>query len=346
MPASWAKAFWPTIALFRWIFIPVMFETRWLVGYSAFVCDRRLAAEVIAPRLQRHHDFLERRVAGPLAEAVDRALDLPGPSFDRGQAVGDAQPQIVVTVGTQHGLADVGHVFPQILEDVPILRGDRVADRVGNIDRRRAGVDRLLDDLAEKVELGPRRVFGREFDVRAVVDGPLDHLDGLPDDLVLGHLEFELAMDGARRQKDVDPRPIGILERLPGAVDVLFQAASQAADHRAIAELPGNLAHGLKVTGRRDREAGLDHVDPQLDKSPGDLELFGRVHAAAGRLLAVAQGRVEDRDLFPFFGRHGSNSRSGQTSDRGNAKASNKPATKKPRDHRSQGLYQSGMAAN
>ena len=59
------------------------------------VCD---AAEVVGPGAQRHHDLLERGVAGPLAETVDRALDLPGAGRHAGQRVGDREPEVVVAV--------------------------------------------------------------------------------------------------------------------------------------------------------------------------------------------------------------------------------------------------------
>src|SRR2546430_12174369 len=39
--------------------------------------DVAAQADRLAARVQQHHDLLERRVAGPLADAVDRALHLP-----------------------------------------------------------------------------------------------------------------------------------------------------------------------------------------------------------------------------------------------------------------------------
>ena len=63
--------------------------------------------------MQRHHDLFERRVAGALADAVDRALDLPGAAFDRGERIRDGQAEIVVAVraedhpiGMRHALAN------------------------------------------------------------------------------------------------------------------------------------------------------------------------------------------------------------------------------------------------
>ena len=46
--------------------------------------------------------------------------------------------------------------------------GQRVADRVGQVDRGRAGVDRRLGDLAQEVQVAARRVLGRELDVVAI----------------------------------------------------------------------------------------------------------------------------------------------------------------------------------
>ncbi len=60
---------------------------------------------MIASGVERHHDLFERRVAGPLADAVDGALDLAGAVLDAGERVGDGQPEVVVAVGGDH---DVG----------------------------------------------------------------------------------------------------------------------------------------------------------------------------------------------------------------------------------------------
>ncbi len=120
------------------------------------------------PRAERHHDFFERAVAGPLADAVDGALDLAGAVFDAGEAVGHGQAEIVVAVDADHRAVDVRHALDEGSDDVAEVRRRGVADGVGNVDRRRAGVDRGFDDLAEEVELGARGVFGRELDVVAV----------------------------------------------------------------------------------------------------------------------------------------------------------------------------------
>ena len=82
-----------------------------------------------------------------------------------------------------------------------------VADRVGDVERGRPGLDGLLDHLGEEVEFGAGRVLGRELDVLAAVAGALHALDGPLDDLLRRHAQLELAVDGAGREEDVDARP-------------------------------------------------------------------------------------------------------------------------------------------
>ena len=81
------------------------------------------------------------------------------------------------------------------------------------------------------------------------------------------------------------------------AVDVLEPGARQAGDDRAPHGL-GDRLDRVEVTVGRDREAGLDHVDPQPGELLRDLELLGDVEGDAGRLLAVSQCRVEDLHGF------------------------------------------------
>ena len=68
---------------------------------------------------------------------------------------------------------------------------------------------------------------------------------------------------------------------LAGAIDVGLAAPRQSADDRA-GHAAGDFSHRLEIAGRRDREAGFDHIDAQLDQRPGELQLFGQIHAGAG----------------------------------------------------------------
>ena len=105
-------------------------------------------------------------------------------------------------------------------------------------------------------------------------------------------------VEGTQRMLDF-ARASGVrrfVQGFPSAVDVFFVAARQAAD-RGAAHGAGDLADRFEVARRGDWEAGLDHVDAQIHQRLGDLELLFEVHAAAGRLLAVAERCVEYHDL-------------------------------------------------
>jgi hypothetical protein len=97
--------------------------------------------------------LLERRVAGALADAVDRALDLAAAGLEAGQRVRHCQTQVVVAVDRYDHVAQVRHQLEEAREHRRELVGHRVGDRVGHVDRRRALVDRDLDDLGEVVHV-------------------------------------------------------------------------------------------------------------------------------------------------------------------------------------------------
>jgi hypothetical protein len=55
--------------------------------------------------------------------------------------------------------------------------------------------------------------------------------------------------------------------------------------------------HALEVAVAAGGEAGLDHVHLQALELARDAQLLVARHAGAGRLLAVAQGGVEDDEF-------------------------------------------------
>ena len=91
-----------------------------------------------------------------------------------------------------------------------------------------------LHHLDQEVELGAGRVLGRELDVVELLARHLHALDGPADDLLLGHLELEVAVDGAGGQEDVAAPARRVLERLPRGGDVALVAAREAGDDRPL----------------------------------------------------------------------------------------------------------------
>ena len=88
----------------------------------------------------------------------------------------------------------------------------------------------------------------------------------------------------------------GVLDRVPGRVDVGHVGPRQTRDHRSL-NCARDRLHGLEVARRGDRKARLDHVDAQPRELLCDLQLLLRVQRDAGRLLAVTQRGVEDQIL-------------------------------------------------
>ena len=105
-----------------------------------------------------------------------------------------------------------------------------------------------------------------------------------------------LEVDVAGRDEDVEVRPLGDLDRLDRPLRIAVLAAGEGRDGDPAAGLLGDPPDRLEVARRGGREAGLDDVDLEPRELAGDVELLGGGQAGAGRLLAVAQGRVEDAD--------------------------------------------------
>ena len=107
--------------------------------------------------------------------------------------------------------------------------------------------------------------------------------------------KLPLHVDRGRREEDVDPRAAGAREGLGCGVDVLGLRAAERRDGGALGGI-GDRADALEVSGRRDGEPRLDHVDPEALELLRDLDLLVGRKRDPRRLLAVAQRGVEHRD--------------------------------------------------
>ena len=106
----------------------------------------------------------------------------PSPSAAR--LLATARPRSLWQWTRKHALVDAADGLLQVADDGGVWLGHRVADGVGDVERGRAGLDGLLDDLGEEIEFGAGGVLGRELDVLAALAGALDALDGPLDDLL------------------------------------------------------------------------------------------------------------------------------------------------------------------
>jgi hypothetical protein len=100
--------------------------------------DACLVGQGIAAHFHGHHDFLQRGIARPLAETVDRALDLAGAVGDAGQRICDREAEVVMAVRGPDHLVRVRNGFDQPSDQCAVFFRVRVADRVRHVDRGRA----------------------------------------------------------------------------------------------------------------------------------------------------------------------------------------------------------------
>ena len=118
-----------------------------------------------------------------------------------------------------------------------------------------------------------------------------------PDDFLAAHPQFVVHVDVGGGDEGVDAGMGGVSDGLPGPVDIAPGGAGQAG-HLHPLHFGGDLRDGLEVTLGSRRESGLDDIDAELFQLHGQPQFFAGVHAGAGGLLPVPQGRVENDDAI------------------------------------------------
>ena len=103
-------------------------------------------------------------------------------------------------------------------------------------------------------------------------------------------------MEVGAGEEDVDAVLCGWLDGAGGGFDVFALAAGEGGDAGAV-HFFGDGLDGVEVAVGGDGKAGLDDVDAKAGELVGKAEFFGVMHGAAGGLLSVAEGGVEEDDL-------------------------------------------------
>ena len=98
--------------------------------------------------LQGHHDLFQRRVPRTFTQTIDGALDLSRATFNSRQRIGRSHPQIIMTMGRKDNLVGPRHRVDQPPDQIGTLDRGGVAYGIGNVDRRRTGLDGNLDHAA------------------------------------------------------------------------------------------------------------------------------------------------------------------------------------------------------
>lgn len=177
-----------------------------------------------------HDNLLHGSVTSALADTIDRDLDLARAVADAGDGVGRGQTQVVVAVGREDDLVSARGVLHQVLDQSAVLLRHVVANRIGNVQRRRAGLDDLAQDVAEELGVGAAGVLGRELDFVDERTRQLDGLDGAADTLLAIDLELVLQVQVRRGQEGMDTAARRGLQGLCGALDVVGRSTRKTAD--------------------------------------------------------------------------------------------------------------------
>jgi hypothetical protein len=196
-------------------------------------------------------------------------------------------------VRAERHLVGARHTTGDGAEELRDLVGRRVADRVGQVDRLGAGLDDRFDDLPQKRRIGAGRVLSRELHVVGMLARQLDRRHGQAQALLARDAQLALEVQVGSRDEHVDAAARRRRQRPAGLLDVLGMAARQRRDHRPL-DVRGDHADRLGVGVGRNREARFDDVDAKRPQLPGQLELLVDPQRKTGRLLAVAQRRIED----------------------------------------------------
>ena len=262
----------------------------------------RKPRENIGPCLDRHDHLLQGGIAGSLADAVEGSLDLTGTGLDGRKGIGNGHAQIVVAMDADDRFPDIPDMRAQIADQVGILPGHGIADRVRNVHRGCAGLDCCLDNFGQKLGLRARGILGRELDVGHHGLGLPHSLRRQPQDLLVCFAQLVLSVDLGGGQEDMDTgacscRKKGESRRL----DVLGHAARQTRDD-GTGDFAGNRLHRLEVPVADHRETRLDDVDLEPRELARNLQFFLQVHGSPGTLLSVAQCRVKNQNSVGIHG--------------------------------------------
>ena len=235
MPEAWAKALAPTTALFGWTTKPVICETSRDAGTICVVSMRVATPKASRAGLDRHHHLLERGVAGPLSQAVDRALDLPrAAECHAGERVGDGHAEIVVAMHRPDRFIRVRNPLPERPYERAELFRHRVPDGVRDVDGRGAFFDRRLEHATQEIEIRATAVLGRKLDVGTVIARELHREPRGLVYLVRRHAELLLHVQRARREEGVDAPRLRPLQGLDTARDIAVVGAAEASHGRVL----------------------------------------------------------------------------------------------------------------
>src|ERR1051326_1335673 len=194
--------------------------------------DASLKRKLRLAHIQHHRDLFQRRVTRALPDSIDGALHLACAGVDGGDGVCHGQTKIVMAVDGDGHVLDALYSLPDCTDYRRELVRDGVADRVRDVDGRRAGIDGGLHELAEKIKIGAGGVFRRELYVMAERFGVSHSAVYLFQRLIARNFQLACQVQIRAGEKHMDSWATGASQRSPRPANIGFAGASQPGDDR------------------------------------------------------------------------------------------------------------------
>ena len=255
-----------------------------------------IAVKVILAGLECHDNFFQGSIAGALADAIDGTLYLTDACLNAGQRVCNAHAQIIVVMAGQNDVFHAIYMLAQVLNQIVVLARRQITGGIRNVDGIGAGLDCRVDNAAQEIPIRTGCVLSRELDVVQKLLGVRHMVTNALENLFRAHLQLVLHVNRRSCQKYVNARINSFLDCAPSGVNVLLNTARQ----RAYGRILDGMCNGCNCSGITrgcNGKACLHNINAQSFQLTSYLNFLAQVHAAAGRLLAISQGRIKNANL-------------------------------------------------
>ena len=171
-----------------------------------------------------------------------------------------------------HGKDHAGNFYvgDEKSDQCTIFAGNRVADGVGNVQRRRTRLGNGGVEFDEIVAVGTRCVLRRILHIRRVLPRELHGGDRALDVFRARDIEHRLQVNVAAGAESVDAPFRRRGNRFAGADDVFLGCARKGGDAWTL-DFSGDGFDGLEIAVAGNGEAGFDNVHLEARKLPGHL---------------------------------------------------------------------------
>ena len=265
---------------------------------NAFEMQSRFDTGIV----QANRHFVEVRVAATFAEAVQSDFQLGCTDKETFNGSSRCHAEVVMAV---HRNRDVlGQSFVDLLDLVDVELRAVAFHRVRQVDRRSTGFDNSLQNVNHKIHVfeAVTKMFGAEFHIALVANERLCKLHALHSlflDLFGRHVQHVFHGQGACSEERMDARMRSVLDSFPAALDIAFDAASEARNHDVLCSFVAFFRHlsgelckfhdRFKIHFARGRETDFGTLHTELQEQQINIFFLGVVPGLRKSLVTITQ---------------------------------------------------------